>query len=133
MKQAKRTFLYSSAGALWLLMVLGLGGCGDEAKVFSLSNRDVAALTADDIVLVMWRAGFSDDQVLEVGTDLRNSLASAGAAKIMVGKKVDVILAVGEDRGKKVEAIFSVDGDYLHAASRRRGSFIYDLKKHRLR
>ena len=131
MKQAKPAFLYSSVGALWFLMVLGLGGCGDQAKVVSLSNRDVAPLTADDIVRIMWRAGFSDDQVLEVGTDLRNSLASTGAAKIMVGKKVDAILTVGADRGKKVEAIFSVDSHYLHAASRRRGSFIYDLEKRR--
>lgn len=128
MKQVKKALLYSSVGGLVSLVILGLGGCGDGAKVVSLSNREVATLTSDDIVRIMWRAGFSDEQILEVGTDLRNSLASTGAAKIMVGKKADVFLAVGEDRGKKVEAMFCVDGDYLHIASRRRGSFIYELK-----
>lgn len=133
MKQLKAALLRCSVGAVWLLVVLGPGGCGDQAKVVSLSNQDIAALTSDDIVRVMWRAGFSDDQILEVGTDLRNSLASTGAAKIMVGKKADAFLAVGADRGKKVEAMFSVNGDYVHAASRRRGNFIYDLKKQEFR
>ena len=80
-------------------------------------DRIVAAaeLSADDVVRVMWRAGFSDDQVLELGTDLRNSLAYTGAAQIVIGERV--------------EAVFGMDGDYLYVASRMRGSFIYDLGK----
>jgi hypothetical protein len=105
-----------------LLLVLNVAGCannGTGARVVALANRDVAALTADDIACVMRRAGFSDAQVIDLGTDLRNSLASTGAAKIIIGDKVEAILAL--------------DGDYLHAASRRRGSFIYELKTRRFR
>ena len=87
--------------------------------MISLSNREIAALDADDIVRVMRRAGFSDDQVIDLGPDLRNMLASSGAAKIQVGNKV--------------EAMFSVEGDSLYASSYRRGSFIYDLGKQRFR
>lgn len=43
MKQVKPAFLYSSVGALWSLVVLGLGGCGDGAKVLSPSRRATAA------------------------------------------------------------------------------------------
>jgi len=88
---------------------------GDE--VTPVPNRDVAALTADDVVLVMRRAGFTDDELLKLGPALRNAIATNGAARIRYGKKT--------------EALVAVVGDFLHVSSRRRGSFIYDLKKQR--
>ncbi len=112
------------AGALGLsslLVAVGPAGCaGDPAgRVMALPNAQVTALTADDVVRVMQRAGFSDQQILDLGTDLRNCIASCGAAQIRVGDKT--------------EAIFAVNGKYLHASSRRRGSFIYDLEKRQFR
>ena len=103
------------------LLAGGLAGCAtpNTAQVVSLANPHVAALDADDIVRVMRRAGFSDQQILESGTDLRNTLASSGAAKIQMDDKA--------------EAIFAVDGRYLHASSRHRGSFIYELDSHKFR
>jgi len=102
------------------LTVLGTAGCaGSGAQVVALNNTEVAALTADDVVRIMRRAGFSDQQVLDLGTDLRNTLASSGAAQIRVGEKV--------------ESIFAVSGRWLHASSRSRGSFIYDLEKGKFR
>jgi len=112
--------------SVWIPLALALfagnlAGCAknNQARVVLLANRDVAALDADDIVRVMQRAGFSDQQILELGTELRNTFASSGAAKIQVRKKI--------------EAIFAVNGRYLHASSRRRGSFIYDLEEHKFR
>ncbi|MBT3202581.1 MAG: hypothetical protein HN350_21995 [Phycisphaerales bacterium] len=128
MTQFKQALLFTSVWILSPLMFLGVSGCGADATVISLANRDIAALTSDDIVRVMWRAGFSDEQIIEIGTDLRNCLASTGGAKILIGDKADLFLTIGENHGKKVEAMFSVDGDFLHGTSRRRGHFIYNLK-----
>ena len=84
-----------------------------EFKVIPLNNRDVATLSSDDVVRIMRRAGFSDDQILELGTDLRNGLLLSGAVQV---------------KKKKVEAIFAVRGEYIYITTRLRGSFIYDLK-----
>ena len=98
-------------------------GCGGslfvDSGVEALPNRDVTALTADDIVCVMTRAGFTDEQILDLGTDVRNALATTGCARIRVGRKV--------------EALFAVVGDCLHVTSRRRGHFIFDLKTRKCR
>jgi len=110
------------------LLAVGLGllppallvGCPSaDREVEVLPNQAVAALSADDVVRVMRRAGFSGQEILELGTDLRNGLATMGAVQVRMGQKV--------------EAIFAVDGTYLHGTSRRRGSFIYDLKTKRFR
>jgi len=84
-------------------------------RVLSLSSRDIAPLEADDIVVTMRRCGFPDPEILALGPDVRNTLASSGAAMIRIGDKV--------------EALFAVDGNFLHVSTRRRGSFIYDLSK----
>ncbi|GAI19495.1 unnamed protein product, partial [marine sediment metagenome] len=90
---------------LSLSALLGMGGCAhNRAQVIPVSNREVAALSAEDIVRVMLRAGFSDEQILELGTELRNELGLSGAAQINVGDKM--------------EAIFAVDGDYVYVSSR---------------
>lgn len=104
-----------------LLLTVTLAGCANPrgGHVIAVPNRQVAGLSADDTVRVMRRAGLADRQILELGTELRNALASSGAANVRVGNKV--------------EAIFAVDGDCLHASSRTRGSFIYDLKKRTFR
>ena len=103
-----------------LLLMIGLIGCTYvRQSVRPLPNRGVAALDADAIVLVMQRAGFSDQQILDLGTDLRNTLAVQGAAQIRVGKKT--------------EAIFAVHGHYVHVSSCQRGSFIYNVETGEIR
>jgi VCBS repeat-containing protein len=101
---------------LSLSALLAMVGCAHRpAQIIPVSNLDVAALSTEDIVQVMLQAGFSDKQIVEFGTDLRNELARSGAAQINV-------------RGK-VEAIFAVHGDYVYVSSYLKGSFIYDLTK----
>ena len=110
---------YVTVAALTWFGIVGLlntAGCtqdGIDGEVVLRPNRDVAALSADDIVRVMQRAGFADDQIIHLCTDLRNSLSSTGAAHIVIDGKV--------------EAIFAVEGERLYIASRLRGSFIYNL------
>lgn len=80
-----------------------------------LPNHEVADLSPDAVVAIMTRAGFSADNILDLGPALRNSIAATGAAQIRLGSKT--------------EALFAVVGDNLHVSSRRRGSFVYDLKE----
>jgi hypothetical protein len=94
----------------------GWGGNSSGLKVRAVSNRDVAALSSDDIVQIMRRSGFSDEQILELGTEVRNALLQSGAAEIRKGK---------------VEVLFAVRGEYVFIDTRSRGSFIYDIKRGR--
>ena len=106
-----------------LLVALGaalLAGCGGpKGRVEVLSNQHAVGLDADDMVRILRRAGFTDEQILEHGTDLRNALATAGAAQIRLDQKV--------------EAIFAADGQYVRGSSRGTGSFTYDVKTHTFR
>jgi hypothetical protein len=104
-----------------LACCLLLAGCGksyapdtDDILVQSVPNREVIALEADDVVMIMRRAGFGDADILEHGTRLRNALARTGAARISYGRMT--------------EALFMVVEEYVHVSSRRKGSFIYSTK-----
>jgi hypothetical protein len=81
-----------------------------------LSNRNVLALTADDIVQVMRRAGFSDRQIMEYGTDIRNGLAESGAVQIKINNKVEAVFAINRE-----------NGDCVYTSTRLRGNFIYNV------
>ena len=104
---------------LLALLALGAVGCARNntgIRVVALSNRDVLALSPNDVVEVMRRAGFSDNQVLEYGTDLRNGLAESGAVQIKIGKKVEAVFAINLS-----------DGDCVFISTRLRGNFIYNV------
>jgi len=95
---------------------LVLSSCAVKQTVAPLSSRETLALNADDVVTIMRRAGFSDEQILTLGTDVRNCLAQTGAAMIQVDGKC--------------EAIMAVYGTHIHVTSRRCGSFIYDVSSY---
>jgi hypothetical protein len=65
----------------------------------------------------MRRIGIPDDQILNLGPNLRDALRGTGAAAIAYGGQLQVMLAVSED--------------HLFVQSRSQGSFIYDLKDKR--
>ncbi len=102
-----------------LVLSSGLGGCGrpmgsTTPSVTPLPSRGVSALDADDIVRIMVRAGFTDAQTLAIGPAVRNALSTTGAARIEIDQTTEALMA-------------TIDG-YIHVSSRRRGSFIYDVK-----
>ena len=71
-----------------------------------------AKLTPDDIVRIMQRIGFANEQILELGTDLHNALRFSGGAEIL--HKKDKL------------AIFMADGDYVRIRSLS-GTFHYEI------
>jgi len=109
---------------LWLalpFLFFGVVGCASTRSsksgfaVVPVSSQDVAALSSDDVVRVMRRAGFSDEQILQLGTEVRNALLLSGAVQIK--------------QGNIVEAIFAINNNNVYVTARLRGNFIYDLQK----
>lgn len=102
---------------LLIILASGLSGCiGNRGfELFPLNNQqNVLTLSSDDIVRVMRRAGFSDNQILQYGEDLHIALAQYGAAQIKIRKKL--------------EAVFAINGDSVYISTRLRGNFIYNIK-----
>jgi hypothetical protein len=105
---------------LLALLVFGVFGCARSAgggiRIIPMGNRHVLALSPEDVVEIMRRAGFSDGQILEYGTDLRNGLAESGAVQIKIGKKVEAVFAINLN-----------EGNCVYISTRLRGNFIYNV------
>ena len=107
---------------LLLLLVSGaVVGCEStpatesrDLRVVPFANRYVTALDASQTVELMRRAGFSRDQILEHGTDLRNALAVHGGGRI--------------HQGHRVRAIFAVHEHHLYVSTDTGAAFIYELE-----
>ena len=84
-----------------------------RVRIEPQTNRDVADLSPNDVVQIMRRVGFTDDQILALGRNLRDALFQSGGARVM--------------DGKEVEALIRVNGTQIYIGSRTRGNFIYDL------
>lgn len=131
--RSKRGSMFSATTGTWLVLVLlalEVVGCGRlftwgkqsessldsdpiALQVVPRTNKDVADLSADDIVRVMQRVGFTDEQILQLGPDLHNALLKSGAAGIV--------------NGKRTEAVFAVNGGHLFIRSRSGADFVYNL------
>jgi hypothetical protein len=104
------------------ILVSVYSGCStitQQKAVVALPNRETASLDSDDIIKIMQRAGFDDKQIIDFGTDLRNSLALQGSAQVQVQGKI--------------LAVFAVHGSYVHIISRITGNSIYDFESHELK
>jgi hypothetical protein len=82
-------------------------------RIVARSGREVVRLSPDDVVRIMQRVGFSDDQILELGTDLYNALLLSGAAEVIYGKRT--------------EMLFVVSNRQVQIQSHSRGTFVYDV------
>jgi hypothetical protein len=119
MKQNSQGFKNSNViriSLLLTLLALCIGGCAGNRgfEIYPLSNKNVLTLSSDDIVKVMRRAGFSDNQILQYGEDLHLALAQHGAAQIKIRRKL--------------QAVFAINGDAVYISSRATGNFIYNTK-----
>jgi hypothetical protein len=82
-------------------------------RIVARSGHEVIRLSPDDVVRIMQRVGFSDDQILDLGPDLYNALLLSGAAEVFYGKRT--------------EMIFIVSSRQVQIQSRSRGTFVYDV------
>lgn len=85
-------------------------------RVVAKQSRDVASVTPDDVVNVMQRVGFADEQILDLGTDLHNALRFSGSASILYRK--DTV------------AMFRINAGYLQVRTRS-GILDYDIVRSR--
>ncbi len=103
--------------AAFCVALLGLGCtqlnlAGRAPRRVPFPNAQVVALEPSQVVTLMRRAGFSSDDILRAGLELRNALAAQGSARVLMDDHT--------------EAIFVVHEHYVHVASRKFGSFMYD-------
>lgn len=98
-----------------LVLALTIVGCMSTRgiQVIPMGSRGVLDLSADDVVEIMQAAGFSDAQIIDYGTEVHDGLAQSGAVQIKMGRKV--------------EAIFAVNGNDIYISTRLRGYFIYNI------
>jgi hypothetical protein len=82
-------------------------------RIVPQSNREVADLSPDDTVRIMRQVGFTDEQILELGTDLHQALLVSGAARVLYREEM--------------RAIIAVNGTQVYISAAPRGNFIYDL------
>jgi len=92
------------------------GGKKRAVRIEAQTNREVADLHPDDVVSIARRIGFTDEQILNLGTNLHDALLVSGAAWILVGEEK--------------EALLRIQGKYVLIYSASRGSFSYDLSRH---
>ena len=121
-------YVLKSIGIGFIFMLaLGIAGCAsstasktssEELRLTPLNNKSTIMLGADDIVKMMRQVGFTDAQILELGSRMHDGLLLSGAVQLEIGDKV--------------EAIFAVNENYIYIATRMRGTFIYDVKNNRI-
>jgi len=102
-----------------LLLTLGMIGCSRRAagiQIIPLSSSSVLALSTDNLVEIMRRAGFSDEQILQYGPEVYDGLSQSGAVQVRVNKRVEVVIAINRDHG-----------DYVYISSASRGNSIYNV------
>jgi hypothetical protein len=111
---------------IWLIFmfVLGITGCAssttskhssEELRLTPLNNKSTIMLSADNIVKMMRQVGFTDEQILKLGSRMHDGLLLSGAVQLEIGNEV--------------QAIFAVNDNYIYIATRMRGTFIYDVKR----
>ncbi|MEQ9257997.1 MAG: hypothetical protein RIG84_02745 [Roseovarius sp.] len=81
--------------------------------VVPVTVGETRVLTASQVANAMIKAGFTYDEIVELGPGLRNAVSTRGGAEVR--------------RGKYIHALFSVQNDRLYVASRTAGTFVLAL------
>lgn len=85
---------------LALLLAPMLAGCqgtkSQSATVAAMNTHHPVALEAYDVARAMREAGFSNEQILDIGTDVRNAIARSGGAQVRLGESTEALLAAEE-------------------------------------
>ena len=115
MRIMRRNLNFQKVIILLMLLSLGIVGCTQSGgiQVVPIASQHVLELTANDVVEIMRRAGFTDMQIWEHGTALREGLARSGAVQIRINGRV--------------EALFAIRGSDVYINTLTRGFFIYNV------
>jgi len=91
-----------------------------SVQVIPLSNKEVLAVSDEDITQMFEKAGFSHSDFFEQKhiKEVRDGLAESGAVQIKIENKVEAVFAVNLNQGNRV-----------YVTSRKRGSFIYNVNE----
>jgi hypothetical protein len=81
-------------------------------KLVPVANEEKVPLDAEDVVLLLSAAGFSEQEILDKGRELRNKLARHGAVNL-------------RSEGRTV-VMFAVRSGLVHVVTTTVGSFVYD-------
>lgn len=96
-----------------MLLALSLSGCVRSGiRIVPVAANEVLELSADDIVLIMQKVGFTNDQILDYGPAIQEALKTRGSAKVLIDGQVEIILSIKQ-------------GD-VYIGSLSRGLFIYN-------
>lgn len=110
--------------ALLAAVLLGgaiLQGCTTTDRAVALTEETVTPLSAGEptevsagtLAEAMLRAGFSREQILSDGPQVRNAIAQAGGAQVR--------------EGRMIAALFAIQDSRLIVTSRMRGTFVLPL------
>ena len=103
----------SSVVIACLLLPMMLSGCMRYGlKVVPVPSHDVLELYPNEVVTIMQRVGFTDEQIKDYAWSVREALARSGAVRILVNSKA--------------VAGFAIQGDEVLISSSR-GNFIYNI------
>jgi hypothetical protein len=101
---------------------LGGAGCAPEPPkpiVDAVAAPQQVELTPDDVVNVLRRAGFTNQEILEIGPQVRDAVAASGGVSITFNGKVQAILAA--------------ENGLLYITAAGRGTYMYRLDAHTFR
>ena len=117
MRIVRRNLKFQKVIILLMLSLLSLGivGCMQSGgiQVIPIASQHVLQLSANDVVEVMRRAGFTDMQIWEHGMTLREGLARSGAVQIRINGKI--------------EAVFGIRGSDVYINTLTRGYHVYNV------
>ena len=116
-KSVKISFFFV---AFTIFQAVMIAGCtAQRLVVISHNNDNLAVLCPEDVVAVMRRASFSDEQIEQLGPKVRDALAFHGACRIK--------------SGDRTEALFLTQGNFIYVAVRGHGNFFYKTKNKNIR
>ena len=84
-------------------------------KIEPVTNSEVADLSADDVIKICMKIGFTKQQIVNLGADLKNALLLSGGARVIY-------------RGN-VEALIQVRQPDIYIQTATRGQHVYDMAR----
>ncbi|MHC4105694.1 MAG: hypothetical protein ACYSR9_12195 [Planctomycetota bacterium] len=114
--QGLKNFNVICISLLLTLLAFSMSGCvGNRGfEIFPLNNQNILTLSSDDVVRVMRRAGFSDNQILQYGEDLHLALSQYGAAQIKIRRKLQAVFAINGDEVYISSALTGMTHNYIY-------------------